>query len=111
ANCIRRGSRDCPTWPNCCPSEVFPSGLKNCVWLKILNNSARKSTRLVSDSEMVFRIAKSVLLTWGPQQIVRLALPRVPNSDGSKHPNAAPALHGGCELSEAFSVKLFGSKK
>ncbi len=66
------------TWPNCVPSEVLPSGLKNCVWLKMLKNSARKSTCLVSDSGMVFRIAKSVLLMCGPQQIVRGHCPKFP---------------------------------
>ena len=47
----------------------------------------------------------------GPQQTVRRALPRLPNNVGSKHPNTAPAVQGGWELSEAFSVKLLGSKK
>src|SRR5205085_4434187 len=82
ANCIRRGSRAWVTWPNCEPSEVLPSGVKNCVWLKRLKNSARKSRCFVSDNGMVFRMAKSVWLMCGPQQMVRLAVPSVPNNDG-----------------------------
>src|SRR5437773_7400744 len=71
ANCTRRGSRTCVICPNCAPSEKLPSGLKNCVWLKMLKNSARKSTCVLSEVANVFRTAKSVWLWCGPQQMVR----------------------------------------
>ncbi len=59
-------------------SLMFPLGFVNCVWLKMLKNSNRRSKARFSLITVCFSRPKSVLLNPGPWKKRRLAVPNVP---------------------------------
>ena len=73
-----RGSRALVTTPKLLLKK-FPFGLPNCVWLKMLKNSARNSTAVDSVTAVDFISAKSVLKIPGPWKNRLLELPNVPS--------------------------------
>src|SRR5260370_21051606 len=74
-----RGSRALVTMPKL-ESEIFPDGLMNCAWLKMLKNSKRRSNENLSLIAVRFKMPKSVLLNPGPWKNRRLAVPNVPGT-------------------------------
>src|SRR5271155_3693278 len=80
-----RGARALVTTPKLL-AEKFPFGLLNCVWLKILKNSARNWTAVRSVTAVDFSSAKSVLTIPGPLKNRRLASPKVPRACAEKAP-------------------------
>ena len=76
-NCPIRGARVLLIIPND-ESLMFPPGFVNCVWLKMLKNSIRRSKARFSLIVVCFKRPKSVLLNPGPWKKRRLTFPNVP---------------------------------
>ena len=72
------------TWPKTAPSPICPSGLRNCVWLKMLKVWNVNSRLLVSPIGVSFWKARSVLSIPGPQHWLRVAEPRLPRGATAK---------------------------
>ena len=79
-SCPMRGGRAELTIPKDPLLSMFPPGLLNCAWLKILKNSPRISNAIFSLIAVRFRSPKSVLLKPGPWKNLWLAVPKVPQS-------------------------------
>ena len=84
-SCPIRGGRAFVTFPKLL-LLMSPLGFVNCVWLKMLKNSARISKFIASFTGMILVIPKSVLLKPGPWKNRRLAVPKSPQSAPVKTP-------------------------
>src|SRR5215469_12485895 len=77
--CPMRGALALVTLPKV-PLLMFPLGLLNWAWLKMLKNSPRIRKDFDSVRGIAFCSPRSVLLKPGPWKKRRLAVPKVPHS-------------------------------